>query len=44
MEVVNVILIFVKNDFLVCIEELLSFIKERILDKKVCFFEYVFFR
>ncbi|XP_062616219.1 sister chromatid cohesion protein PDS5 homolog B-like [Saccostrea cucullata] len=34
MEVVNVILTVAKNDFSVCTEELLSFIKERTLDKK----------
>lgn len=34
MEVVNVILTLAKNDFSVCTEELLSFIKERTLDKK----------
>ena len=35
MEVVNVILTVAKNDFSVCTEELLGFIKERTLDKKV---------
>jgi hypothetical protein len=35
MEVVNVILTVAKNDFTVCTEELLSFIRERTLDKKV---------
>ena len=36
MEVVNCMLQVARRDFTICTDEMLSFIKDRTLDKKVC--------